>query len=61
MPPYMLPKNIEIWEDLPCNTDGKIDRAGIKMTIYKKLSIEEAKIPKIATPIAETVFPATKR
>jgi len=36
MPPYMVPEKIEIWERLPCNQNGKLDRAAIKKEVYTK-------------------------
>jgi acyl-CoA synthetase (AMP-forming)/AMP-acid ligase II len=39
MPSYMIPKFIEIWDSLPKNPNGKIDRSKIKNVIFKKFHI----------------------
>ncbi len=36
MPPPMVPHEIEIWDELPINSNGKHDRAKIKKEIYEK-------------------------
>jgi acyl-CoA synthetase (AMP-forming)/AMP-acid ligase II len=36
MPSYMVPGEIEIWESLPKNDNGKLDRSAIKKDIYAK-------------------------
>jgi acyl-CoA ligase (AMP-forming) (exosortase A-associated) len=36
MPQYMVPTEIEIWDSIPRNTNGKFDRAAIKKTVYTK-------------------------
>ncbi|GBE52542.1 linear gramicidin synthase subunit D [bacterium BMS3Bbin14] len=36
MPPPMVPREIEIWDKLPINSNGKHDRAKIKKEIYEK-------------------------
>ena len=40
MPPYMVPKEIEIRDTLPRNANGKLDRSAIKKEIYAKLDIK---------------------
>jgi acyl-coenzyme A synthetase/AMP-(fatty) acid ligase len=39
MPPYMVPHHVEIWESLPRNANGKVDRPAIKKTVYEKLGL----------------------
>jgi acyl-CoA ligase (AMP-forming) (exosortase A-associated) len=39
MPPYMIPGEIQIWETLPRNANGKLDRSAIKKEVYTKLGI----------------------
>jgi acyl-CoA ligase (AMP-forming) (exosortase A-associated) len=39
MPQYMVPTEIEIWDSLPRNTNGKLDRAAIKKTVYDKKGV----------------------
>ncbi|MBN1559664.1 acyl-CoA ligase (AMP-forming), exosortase A system-associated [candidate division KSB1 bacterium] len=41
LPPYMIPSDIEIWDELPRNSNGKIDRALIKKTVYASLGVEK--------------------
>ncbi len=36
MPPYMIPTEIEIWQSLPKNDNGKLDRSAIKREVYSK-------------------------
>jgi len=36
MPPYMVPAEVEIWESLPKNDNGKLDRSAIRKEIYAK-------------------------
>ena len=45
MPSYMIPKFIEIWENLPKNSNGKIDRSRIKGEIFKKFHISKDEKP----------------
>ena len=42
MPAYMIPAGIEIWESLPKNTNGKLDRAKIKQMILSNRSNESS-------------------
>jgi acyl-CoA synthetase (AMP-forming)/AMP-acid ligase II len=39
MPPYMVPARVEIWESLPRNANGKLDRPAIKKAVYEKLGL----------------------
>ncbi|MBN1464147.1 acyl-CoA ligase (AMP-forming), exosortase A system-associated [candidate division KSB1 bacterium] len=41
LPPYMIPGDVEIWDELPRNSNGKIDRAQIRKTVYANLGIEK--------------------
>lgn len=36
MPPYMVPAEVEIWEDLPKNDNGKLDRSAVRKVIHEK-------------------------
>ena len=36
MPPYMIPHEIKIWDKLPKNTNGKLDRSAIKKEAFAK-------------------------
>lgn len=38
MPAYMIPKDIEVWQEIPLNDNGKIDRAAVKTNVLKKVS-----------------------
>ena len=38
LPPYMIPSDVEIWDELPRNSNGKIDRSTIKKTVFDKLN-----------------------
>jgi len=40
MPPFMIPSEIEIWKDIPRNTNGKLDRSAVKKEIFRKLGIK---------------------
>ncbi len=41
MPPYMVPGEIEIWENLPKNDNGKLDRSAIRTEVYQTKSFRE--------------------
>ena len=37
LPPYMIPSNIEVWDELPRNSNGKIDRSTIKRKVFENI------------------------
>jgi long-chain acyl-CoA synthetase len=39
LPPYMIPEEIELRDELPRNANGKLDRALIKNQIYERLKL----------------------
>ncbi len=41
MPPYMVPTDIEIRQNLPCNENGKLDRSVIKKEVFAKRNIKK--------------------
>lgn len=46
MPPYMIPHEIKIWDKLPQNTNGKLDRAAIKTKIRTQVNTDENRFKK---------------
>jgi acyl-CoA synthetase (AMP-forming)/AMP-acid ligase II len=38
LPPYMIPSEVDIWDELPRNSNGKIDRSSIKKAVLDKLA-----------------------
>jgi acyl-CoA ligase (AMP-forming) (exosortase A-associated) len=41
LPSYMVPAEIEIWDSLPRNDNGKLDRSGIKRMVYTNKKLPE--------------------
>ncbi len=41
MPPYMVPGEIEIWESLPKNENGKLDRSAIRKEVFDRKNFTE--------------------
>ncbi len=39
MPAYMVPHEVRIWEKLPLNSNGKLDRSAIKKEIFTSLEV----------------------
>jgi acyl-CoA ligase (AMP-forming) (exosortase A-associated) len=39
MPPYMIPTEFDVREDLPRNANGKLDRSAIKQDVHSRLGI----------------------
>lgn len=44
MPSYMVPSYIEIWDVLPINSNGKLDRSAIKTHVYQKIGIDAKRL-----------------
>jgi len=42
LPPYMIPKFIEFRKELPCNANGKLDRAKVKKEILESLKSQSS-------------------
>jgi acyl-CoA ligase (AMP-forming) (exosortase A-associated) len=40
MPSFMVPGHVDIWNDLPVNANGKLDRSAIKRRAYQNLGID---------------------
>jgi len=45
LPNYMVPRHIEVWERLPLNPNGKIDRKAVKQEFLNRQAAKDAKKP----------------
>jgi acyl-CoA synthetase (AMP-forming)/AMP-acid ligase II len=42
MPSYMVPSEVEIWDSLPRNSNGKLDRAAIRKAVLDRKELQVA-------------------